>query len=228
MSRRNKLLKFQQLRSFSNVWESFDFNSAGVRNSDGQIIEPKGKWGDLFEKNQPLTLELACGKGHYTLGLAERFGHHNHLGIDIKGARIWRGAKDALENDMTNVGFLRCDIMTMRRFFAVDEVSEIWITFPDPFLSKANRRLTNPKFLDIYKELLIEGGFINLKTDSLDLYEYTKEVLASYPNVKIYIDNDDIYAGKLPVEALSIKTEYEGMHLKANKTIKFLRFTINE
>ena len=227
MSKRNKLQKFEDLRTFHNVWESFDFNSPTVRNHKDELIAPFGKWSSLFGKEQPLVLELACGKGHYTLGLAQRFPEHNHLGIDIKGARIWRGAKDAIEGDVLNAGFLRCDIMTMKRFFDTNEVSEIWITFPDPFLGKPNRRTTNPKFLDIYKEILKPGGLINLKTDSDDLYDYTKEVLSEYPGVTINIDNEDIYSGDLPVEALNIKTEYEGMHLKKGKTIKYLQFTIS-
>lgn len=227
MSKRNKLQKFEDLRTFHNVWESYDFNSPTVRNHEDELIAPLGKWSTLFAKDQALTLELACGKGHYTLGLAQRFPERNFLGVDIKGARIWRGAKDAIEGDISNAGFLRVDIMTMKRFFDQHEVSEIWITFPDPFLAKPNRRTTNPKFLDIYKEILIPGGLINLKTDSDELYEYTKEVLSEYPDVTINIDNDDIYAGELPVEALNIKTEYEGMHLKAGKTIKYLQFTIS-
>lgn len=227
MSKRNKLQKFEDLRTFPNVWESFDFNSPTLRNYKNEHIAPLGQWNTLFAKNQPLTLELACGKGHYTLGLAQRFPERNFLGVDIKGARIWRGAKDALEGDFSNAGFLRVDIMTMKRFFDQNEVSEIWITFPDPFLAKPNRRTTNPKFLDIYKEILVPSGLINLKTDSDELYEYTKEVLAEYPGVTINIDNNDIYAGKLPVEALSIQTEYEGKHLKAGKTIKYLQFTIS-
>jgi len=227
MSKRNKLQKFDDLKTFHNVWESFNFDAPSVRNSKNEHIAPLGQWGRLFDKAQPLTLELACGKGHYTIGLAQRFPEQNFLGIDIKGARIWRGAKDAIEGNISNAGFLRCDISTMKRFFDTGEVSEIWITFPDPFLGKPNRRTTNPRFLDIYKEVLVPGGLINLKTDSDELYEYTKEVLADYPGVTINIDNDDIYAGALPVEALSIKTEYEGKHLKAGKTIKYLQFTIS-
>jgi len=227
MSKRNKLQKFEDLRTFHNVWESFDFNSPTLRNHKNEHIATLGQWGSLFKNDQPLTLELACGKGHYTLGLSQRFPNRNFLGVDIKGARIWRGAKDAIEGDISNVGFLRCDIMTMKRFFDHQEVSEIWITFPDPFLSKPNRRTTNPKFLDIYKQILIPGGNINLKTDSDELYEYTKEVLAEYPSAKINIDNNDIYSGELPVEALNIKTEYESMHLKAGKTIKYLQFIIS-
>ena len=227
MSKRNKLQKFEDLRTFHNVWESFDFNSPTLRNHKDELIAPLGKWNTLFAKDQPLTMELACGKGHYTLGLAQRFSNRNFLGVDIKGARIWRGAKDAIEGDISNAGFLRVDIMTMKRFFDQNEVSEIWITFPDPFLGKPNRRTTNPKFLDIYKEILVPGGLINLKTDSDELYEYTKEVLSEYPGVTTNIDNDDIYSGELPVEALNIKTEYEVMHLKAGKTIKYLQFTIS-
>jgi len=227
MSKRNKLQKFEDLRTFHNVWESYDFNSPTLRNHKDELIAPLGKWNKLFAKDQPLTLELACGKGHYTLGLAQRFPDQNFLGVDIKGARLWRGAKDAIEGKISNAGFLRVDIMTMKRFFDRNEVSEIWITFPDPFLAKPNRRTTNPKFLDIYKEILVPGGLINLKTDSDELYEYTKEVLNEYPGVKINIDNNDIYASALPVEALNIKTEYEGKHLKAGKTIKYLQFTIS-
>ena len=227
MSKRNKLQKFEDLRTFNNVWESFDFNSPTVRNSKDELIAPSGHWSELFPVPQPLVLELACGKGHYTLGLAQRFADQNFLGIDIKGARIWRGAKDAIEQDRPNVGFLRCDILTMKRFFDDHEVHEIWITFPDPFLSKENRRLTNPRFLNIYKHILVPGGLIHLKTDSEELYDYTLEVLSGYEGVQLNINNSDIYAGDLPLEALSIKTEYERMHLKKGKTIKYLQFTIS-
>jgi len=227
MSKRNKLQKFEDLRTFPNVWESFDFNTPKVRTNKEDLVSTSGQWAKMFQNEKPLTLELACGKGHYTIGLAQRFPEHNHLGVDIKGARIWRGAKDAIEDNMDNVGFLRCDILTMKRFFDDNEVNEIWITFPDPFLSKENRRLTNPRFLDIYKEIMVPGGLMHLKTDSDELYEYTCEVLESYPDVTIIHNNDDIYAGALPVEALNIKTEYEGKHLKAGKTIKYLQFTIS-
>lgn len=227
MSRRNKLQKFEDLLTFRNVFESFDYNSPGVRNYEQKIIKPKGKWSDLFPQDQPLTLELACGKGHYTLGLARRYPNRNFLGVDIKGARIWRGAKDALEQNITNAAFLRCDIFTLLRFFDRNEVNEIWITFPDPFLSKENRRLTNSRFLDIYSEILTPGGMIHLKTDSTELYEFTKEVLVQYPNAKIMIDNPDIYSGELPVSELEIKTEYEQMHLEKGKAIKYLQFTIS-
>lgn len=227
MSRRNKLQKFEELQTFHNVWESFDYNSPGVRNYKQEIIEPQGQWSTLFKKNQPITLELACGKGHYTIGLAERYSDQNFLGVDIKGARIWSGAKKAIINKMDNVGFLRCDIMTCRRFFAENEISEIWITFPDPFLAKENRRLTTPRLLNIYNEILIPGGKINLKTDSEELYLYTKEVLSERKGAQIIYDMDDIYSDALPVEALNIKTEYELKHLENARTIKYLQFTIS-
>lgn len=227
MSRRNKLQKFEDLLAFQNVFESFDHNSPGVRNFEQKIIEPKGKWSALFPKDQPLTLELACGKGHYTLGLAKRYPERNFLGIDIKGARIWRGAKDALEENIPNAAFLRCDIFTLPRFFDRAEVDEIWITFPDPFLSKENRRLTNSRFLSIYRQILKPGGLVHLKTDSTELYAFTKEVLELDNNVVLVVDNDDIYSCELPVPELGIKTEYEGMHLEKGKKIKYLQFTLN-
>ena len=225
MSKRNKLQKFEDLRTFHNVWESFDFNSPTLRNHKDELIAPLGKWNTLFAKDQPLTMELACGKGHYTLGLAQRFSNRNFLGVDIKGARIWRGAKDAIEGDISNAGFLRVDIMTMKRFFDQNEVSEIWITFPDPFLGKPNRRTTNPKFLDIYKEILIPGGLINLKTDSDELYEYTKEIIEE-EGLQLLDDEPDVHLNRPDDPELAIITYYESMHLEKGKKIKYLKFRL--
>jgi len=162
------------------------------------------------------------------LGLAQRFPDRNFIGVDIKGARIWKGAKLALAEKIPNAAFLRTRIEQIDLFFEKDEVDEIWITFPDPFLKKgkSNRRLTAPSFLKRYKNILKKGGLVQLKTDSPELYEFTLEVMKTEENYEMIYHDDDIYAKPLPVEALNIKTEYEGMHLAVGKTIKFVQLKL--
>lgn len=232
MSRRNKLQKFAEVLSFPNVYENFDANNPGLAGKDGVPVKLKGEWAKKhFGNENPITLELACGKGEYALGLAERFPERNFIGVDVKGARIWRGAKYALQNDLSNVAFLRTRIEQLPLFFEKNEVSEIWITFADPFLKKGkeNRRLTSSPFLDRYKKLLKPDGLIHLKTDDPTLYEFTLETLAKrtsdYP--MLYHD-DDIYAKELPMTELEIKTFYERKHLAIGRTIKYVRFQLKE
>ena len=230
MTRRNKLLKFTENLTFPNVFESFEFGNPELTGFKGEKINMTGKWGDNhFKSTNPVTLELACGRGEYCLGLAERYPDRNYIGVDIKGARIWKGAKIALENEMTNVAFLRSKIESLELFFAENEVSEIWITFPDPFLkeSKYNRRLTSPNFLNIYRKILHYKGVINLKTDSEPFYLHTKEVIKEY-NHHLIIDSSDIYANSLPHPDLDILTFYERMHLKDNRTIRYLQFRLDQ
>lgn len=227
MARRNKLTKFSEILSFRNVVENFDPANDVLEIDADTPVNLVGKWREsFFERPLPLVLELACGRGEYALALARNDKSNNFLGVDIKGARIWKGAKIALTENLTNVGFLRCKIEKINSFFAEDEVSEIWITFPDPFLAKENRRLTAPSFLDRYKKLLKKGGIIHLKTDDETLYNFTLEVLDTYPGAKILYHNHDIYADKLAFDVLEHKTYYEMMHLGRGKTIKYIRFTI--
>ncbi len=230
MSRLNKLQKFAELLSFPNVYENFDARDPKLTGTDGATIDLKGRWAEgHFGNSNPIVLELACGKGHYTIGLAQRFPDKNFIGVDIKGARIWKGARGALDLELNNAAFLRTRIEQISHFFAPEEVSEIWITFPDPFLrdSKVNRRLTCARFLDRYRQILAPQGFIHLKTDSPELYEFTLETLAEDKGSELLYQDDDIYSKPLPDEVLDIKTYYELMHLEAKKTIKYVKFRVN-
>ena len=230
MSNRNKLSKFADLLTFGNVYQSFDPKDAALQWHHGQIVHRKGSWAkDHFLNSNPIVLELACGRGEYSLGLGRMHPGKNFIGLDIKGARIWKGARIALQEDLSNIAFLRTRIEFLEQFFGSGEVSEIWIIFPDPFLkkSKSNRRLTAPRFLDIYKRLLDAQGTIHLKTDSPALYDFTLKTLATYPGAQIQYACDDIYSNPLPFEELAIKTYYEEMHLKDQRTIKYIRFKIH-
>ncbi|MCL4120330.1 UNVERIFIED_CONTAM: hypothetical protein GTU68_012628 [Idotea baltica] len=190
-------------------------------------VDLKGRWAkDHFNNDNPITLELACGKGEYTLGLAERYPDRNFIGVDIKGARIWKGAKAALERNMSNVAFLRTRIEQITHFFAAGEVDSIWITFADPFLGKPNRRLTSPYFLSAYRKIMQPEAILHLKTDDSTLYESSLEVLTADPSAQIVYQNNDIYSGPLYTPELEIKTFYEQQHLKSGRLIKYVRFTL--
>jgi tRNA (guanine-N7-)-methyltransferase len=229
MSQRNKLQKFAEVLSFPNVYENFDATKPALAGQDGQPAELRGHWAEHHFRNAgPVTLELACGKGDYAIGLAQRFPGRNFIGVDIKGARIWRGAKSALEMGLPNVAFLRTRIEQVALFFEEGEVDEIWITFPDPFLrnSKSNRRLTSPMFLQHYRRILRPGGLVHLKTDDPTLFEFTMEVLHGERDVTIRYHDDDIYAKPLLMPELEIKTFYEKQHLAIGRTIKYVRFNL--
>ena len=175
-----KLIRFEELKTFPNVLE-FPENM-------------QGKWHAFLQNKNPIIFELACGKGEYAVGLGRLYPNKNFIGIDIKGNRIWKGAKTALTEGLKNVAFLRTQIDQLTDYFSADEVSEIWITFPDPQLrfSKMKKRLTHPKFLRLYKNILQQDGIIHLKTDSPDLYNFTKAVIDFY-QLKIIEDKDDLY-----------------------------------
>lgn len=229
MSQRNKLQKFAEVLSFPNVYENFDATNPALAGENGQPVELRGQWAAKhFQNSLPITLELACGKGDYALGLAQAFPQRNFIGVDIKGARIWRGAKTALELGLQNVAFLRTRIEQIALFFEPGEVDEIWITFPDPFLrnSKSNRRLTSPPFLEQYRKILKSGGLVHLKTDDPTLFEFTLEVLETGKDVSIEYSDWDIYAKPLPMPELEIKTFYEKQHLAIGRTIKYVRFKL--
>lgn len=230
MSKRNKLQKFSELISFPNVYENFDFLKPELIGQEGKKKKLKGSWStDHFGNDHPITLELACGRGEYTLQLASNFPDRNFIGVDIKGARIWKGAKTALEQKLANAAFLRTRIELIDNFFAPGEVSEIWITFPDPFLKKGkdNRRLTALPFLKKYKTLLSSNGICHLKTDSTELFDFTLEVFENSNIVTLEDVNEDIYSGVLPIPELSYKTYYEEMHLAIGKKIKYIRFSFS-
>lgn len=226
MTRRNKLAKFAEILEFPNVYENFDFKDKKLTISETERVAMSGQWHTHFKNNNPITLELACGRGEYTNALAEAFPDKNFIGVDIKGARIWKGAKYALLQGLDNVAYLRTKIEFLSNFFEKGEVEEIWITFPDPFLKEGsiNRRLTAPPFLERYQKVLKPGGFINLKTDDDTLYEYSVEVGETCDLVTIDTNIADIYAEYTGIEELDYKTYYEAMHLKAGKEIKYLRY----
>lgn len=224
MSKRNKLQKFAELLTFENVYENFSFHKPELTGVDGEPVDLKGHWNERhFRTDHPITLELACGGGEYTLALARMYPERHFIGVDVKGARIWKGARKALADKLPNAAFLRTRIELITHFFGPGEVSEIWITFADPFLNSPNRRLTASGFLDDYKKILRPGGLIHLKTDDPTLYEYTLEVLATRTDYQLLIHDDDIYAKPLPMPELEVKTTYEKMHLEAGKTIKYVR-----
>ncbi|PJJ80501.1 tRNA (guanosine(46)-N7)-methyltransferase TrmB [Mucilaginibacter auburnensis] len=212
---KDKLRRFAEVETFSNV----------VQLDAGKPF--KGNWAaDFFKNNKPLVLELACGKGEYTVNLARLFPDKNFIGIDYKGNRIWRGAKTALEDGVNNVGFLRIQIETILEYFAAGEVDEIWITFPDPQpqLSREKKRLTSPRFLDKYKEILKSGGVVNLKTDNDGLHAYTAEKIEEL-GLKLQVRTEDLYNSEFADEVLSIKTYYERKYLADNKNINYLKFS---
>lgn len=227
MSRRNKLAKFAELLTFPNVYENFDTQKPELSGQNGAIVAMKGHWKDKhFQNDHPITLELACGRGEYALGLGRMYPARNFIGIDIKGARIWKGAKTALAESLHNVAFLRTRIEILDAFFVETEVDEIWITFPDPFLGnkKVNRRLTAPGFLDIYKRVLAPQGSIHLKTDEIRLHEYTLEVLDKRDDIEILHQDTDIYSKELYLPELGLKTYYEDLNISESDTIKYIHF----
>lgn len=222
MARKSKLQRFAELNTFPNVVQNFDYKSPVLINHQGEQVDYRGRWVECFFGNKnPLVLELACGKGEYTLGLASMYPHKNFVGIDIKGNRIWRGAKTALEKGYPNVGFLRTRIELLPHFFEAHEVAEIWITFPDPQPKSPNRRLTAPHFLEKYRHIGIQPVRVHLKTDDADLYHYSVEVMSQL-HAKILTASEDIDADGLRWGELSICTFYETQHLAAGKKIKYL------
>ncbi|MCB0601087.1 MAG: tRNA (guanosine(46)-N7)-methyltransferase TrmB [Saprospiraceae bacterium] len=226
MGRKNKLKKFAAIRDYPNVVENLHPSTgeeASVSGTDPHSLN--GKWGsEYFHNDHPITLELACGKGEYTVQLARQYPQRNFIGVDIKGARIWKGATEALELQLPNVAFLRTRIELLDQFFAKGEVNEIWITFPDPFLrnSHAQKRLSSDRFLEIYRRILPAGARIQIKTDDPELYAFSAATWTHAPDLTVVYADDDIYSKPLPLPELAIKTFYEKMHLEAKKTIKYL------
>ena len=213
MGKKGKLQKFAEVTAFSNCYE--------------RAAELKGKWAThVFKNNNPITLELACGKGEYTLGLAKRFPDRNFIGVDIKGNRIWKGAKYALENNMHNVAFHRIMIGNIEDYFSLGEIDEFWITFPDPQHAKKRKRLTNPMFLQRYRNISNPHPIMNLKSDSTRFYEYTLEVIAEQ-NLEVFENSDDIYQwDAIPEYLANIQTFYEKMWLEDGKKIKYLKYRL--
>jgi tRNA (guanine-N7-)-methyltransferase len=216
---KNKLQKFSDMNTFPNV---FQYPFAKLRESGGFPL--KGLWNEsYFANNQPVILELGCGRGEYTIGLGRLFPDKNFIGIDIKGARMWTGAKEALEKEMKNVAFLRTGIEFVTDFFNKGEVSEIWLTFPDPQMKKVNKRLTGARFINIYNQILADNGIIHLKTDSNFMFTYTKEMI-KVNDFKVNICTENLYGERLADKILEIKTYYEQQWLDRGLSIKYIQF----
>ena len=225
---KSKLEKFQELEELPNVYQNCTYLQPQLLASGKRPVEMRGRWNkDHFPSAQPITLELACGRGEYTVGLARRYPHRNFIGVDIKGNRIWSGATQAVEEGLSNTAFLRTDITILDQFVGAGEVAEIWITFPDPYLreGKAGKRLTSNRFLNLYRKVGVPGLPVHLKTDSAELYEFSVDSVSSF-GAQIECSVEDIDAGTLPVEELEIPTYYERMHRDLGKTIKYLRFRL--
>jgi tRNA (guanine-N7-)-methyltransferase len=219
---KNKLKKFREMDEIDFV---FQYPFAALKENGFPL---KGKWrSEFFKNDNPIVLELGCGKGEYTVGLARRFADRNYIGVDIKGARMWTGAKQALALQLPNVAFLRTDIELIDHFFAPGEVDEIWITFADPQMKKARKRLTGTRFMELYRHILPDGGTINLKTDSPFLYTYTRE-MAAHNALPVVTDTADLYNGDGTVTGpiLDIKTFYEQQWLDRGLSIKYLKFNL--
>ncbi|HZX75479.1 MAG TPA: tRNA (guanosine(46)-N7)-methyltransferase TrmB [Cyclobacteriaceae bacterium] len=193
-------------------------------------FEVRGHWNSMFFKNEnPITLELACGRGEYTVGLANRFPNRNYVGLDLKGDRIWKGSTLAVEQNLVNVAFVRAQILTIENFFQIGEVDEIWLTFPDPRpkVRDIKRRLTNSRFLDLYKKVLKPEGFFRFKTDNTDLFHYTLEELATRNDIVNLRLTEDLYDSDLQPECFDIQTKYEQMFSEQGEKIKYLRFNFD-
>ena len=208
-----KLLRFAQIKTFENVLE-YPQNMEGM-------------WNSYFKNNNPIVLELACGRGEYTVSLAKLHTNKNFIGIDIKGNRMYIGAKKALDENITNAAFLRTQIEKLPDYFLKNEIDEIWITFPDPQLrlSKAKKRLTHPRFLRLYQQVLKSDGYINLKTDSPDLYLFTKKTMGML-GINMQEDLNDVYAEQNITEELKIKTHYESLDIAGSRKIHYLKFKL--
>ncbi len=207
------------METFSNV---FQYPFATLQEKG---FEMKGRWNELFFKNDhPIVLELGCGKGEYTVGLGKLFPEKNFIGIDIKGARMWTGAKQAVQENMNNVAFLRTHIELLNYFFSEGEVSEIWITFPDPQMRKINKRMTSTRFMKMYRQVLNDNGLIHLKTDSNFMYTYTCEMV-KINQLPVSVQTDDLYHSHLADDILSIQTFYEQQWLDRGLNIKYIKFT---
>ncbi|HEX2934651.1 MAG TPA: tRNA (guanosine(46)-N7)-methyltransferase TrmB [Bacteroidales bacterium] len=220
---KNKLQRFAEMATYKHVIQP---TLQEVLNKDYSL---KGNWNSqFFGNNNPIVLELGCGKGEYTVGLSKRFPDKNFIGIDIKGARIWRGAKTAVEENLTNVGFLRTRIEHILSFFAPNEISEIWITFPDPQEKRirAKKRLTSSRFLPMYQQFLKTDGIIHLKTDNQILYDYTYR-LCLHNEIDIIKSTSNLYETETDVNLLSIQTFYESQYLAKGVPIKYIQFTLH-
>lgn len=213
---KNKLAKFDDMGKWAHVFECADYTM------DDYVL--KGKWNkSVFKNENPIVLELGCGKGEYTVALSELYPDKNFIGIDLKGARMWTGAKAIEEKDIKNAVFLRTHIEFITRFFAEKEISEIWLTFPDPQMKKVRKRLTSTRFMRDYIKVLKDDGIIHLKTDSNFMYRYTVEMIKTN-NLYSVVSTDDLYNSGYDDKILSVKTFYEKQWLDRGLTIKYIKF----
>jgi len=210
-----KLHRFEAIKSFPNVLQYPE----GIA----------GKWNEFFKNNHPITLELACGKGEYAVGLAQLYPERNFIGVDLKGNRIYIGAKKCLKENIRNVAFLRTQIEQINEYFTRNGVEEIWLTFPDPQLrkSRAKKRLTHPRFLRLYQQVLVPGGRIHLKTDSPVLYAFTKTVIEMYA-LTLHESSENIYAKTIVEPELQIRTYYESLDIAQSKQVYYVCFSLPE
>jgi len=218
---RKKLVRFAQNEVNPNV----------VQAGKPIFDQIKGQWNTLqFANDQPLVVELACGRGEFTLGLGRQYPNQNFIGVDIKGSRIWKGSSSATAEGIHTVAFLRTQIQQLQDLFAPGEISELWITFPDPFPRDGDekRRLTSPKFLEMYKQLVKTGGLIHFKTDNTGLYEYTDLVLKDRPDCQIHFNTADFYESELREAHHGIKTRYEKIFSDKGEKIKYIQFSFIE
>ena len=223
MGSKNKLKRFKENETFHNVFQPTRSQLVD------EVYQYKGQWNDqVFKNENPIVLELGCGKGEYTVALAKQYPNKNFIGIDIKGARFWRGAKTAVEEDIPNAAFIRTQIELIEYVFAENEVDEIWITFPDPQIKykRTKHRMTNSEFLKRYKKVLKPEGVMNLKTDSEFMHGYTLGLLHGEGHEVLYANNDVYRQEGSPEEVTSIQTFYESQYLEQNKPITYIRFKI--
>lgn len=224
MGSKNKLKRFKENETFHNVFQPSREELVDA------VYKLKGKWGkDVFKNDNPIVLELGCGKGEYTVGLAKRFPNKNFIGIDIKGARFWRGAKTAIEDNIDNAAFIRTQIELITYIFEENEVDEIWITFPDPQIKykRTKHRMTNLEFLERYKKVLKTNGLMHLKTDSEFMHGYTLGLLHGAGHEVLYANHNVYKLEGSPEEVTEIQTYYESQYLAKDKAITYIRFQIN-
>jgi tRNA (guanine-N7-)-methyltransferase len=217
---KNKLAKFEDMRNYPHVFE-YPFSVV-----DNVPFAMKGYWNrDFFHNNHPIVLELGCGRGEYTVGLARMFPDKNFIGVDIKGSRMWSGATDALQEGLKNVAFLRTNIEIIDRFFGEGEVSEIWLTFSDPQMKKVTKRLTSTYFMNRYRRFLVPDGLIHLKTDSNFMFTYTRYMVEKN-RFQVEFQTEDLYHSGLVDKILGIQTYYEQQWLDRGLTIKYMKFRL--
>ena len=217
---KHKLARFAENLTFPNLFQ------VSFEDLEHKGFEWRGRWAEFFGNDNPIVLELGCGKGEYTIALSRENANRNYIGVDIKGARLWRGAKTSNEEQMNNVAFIRTRIEFINSFFAEGEVSEIWVTFPDPQPKKPMKRLTSERFLERYRHMLKTDGWVHLKTDSRELYDYTMEEVIAPAGYEVEFSTADLYASGYGGMATAVQTFYESMFLKEGKPITYVKFKI--